>query len=284
VLLGSIGYGAHYAWRHVAPSIASHPQYLLAAEQIHITPPPPWIRSDIKSEALRDAGLTDSQSILEDEALMRRIHDAFQFHPWVESVERITKRLPAALDVELKYRRPIAAVESADAAGIIYLPIDIYGIRLPETDLTEAERRYLPRISGVTGRPLVGDCWNDPRVLGGAKLVAALADVWEHLRLVEILCAAQAAVDQNEPGYVFEIITSGGTRIVWGVAPGQEASAGEAPLDQKRQQLLEYASRHGQLESIEGPEKLDVRRQLIITPRTARNKTRLPQNETAHTR
>ena len=271
LLLAALGYGAHYAWQRTAPSISRHPQYVLTAEAIHITPPPPWIRSDIKAEVLRDAGLTGSISVLDDwNALSRRIKDAFEFHPWVESVERITKRLPSALDVELKYRRPIAAVESADATGLSFLPIDVHAIRLPEADFTDAERRYLPRISGVTGRPLVGDRWNDPRVIGGAKLAAALADVWERLRLVEILCDVHEPAEGGEPRYRFEIVTSGGTRIVWGAAPGDEIAAGESPIDQKRQRLLEYAAQHGRLESIEGPARLDVRSGLVVTPRTAR--------------
>src|SRR5207249_4173522 len=116
--------------------------------------------------------------------------DAFELHPWVASVERITRRLPSSLEIELKYRRVVAAVESSDATGVMYLPIDEHAVRLPEGDLTETERRYLPRISGVTGRPLVGDVWDDARVVGAAKLAAQLADVWQQLRLVEILANA----------------------------------------------------------------------------------------------
>jgi hypothetical protein len=108
--------------------------------------------------------------------------------------------------------------------------------------------------------------------VGGAKLAAALANDWERLRLVEILCAANPSSDERERVYTFEMVTSGGTRIVWGVAPGQETSAGESPLDQKRKRLLEYAAQHGRLESIEGPAKLDVRSELVVTPRTARAK------------
>ena len=271
--LAVLGYGAHYVWQRVRPSLSRHPQYLLSAEKIHITPPPPWIRTDIKADVLRDAGLAGSLSVLDDgDALVRQVHDAFQFHPWVESVARVTRRLPSSLEVELKYRRPIAAVESSDAGGVIFLPVDEHGIRLPEADLTDAERRYLPRISGITGRPLVGDSWNDPRVTGGAKLAVTLADVWERLRLVEILCAEQTTADGSRTEYIFEIVTSGGTRIVWGAAPGQETAAGESQLDQKRQRLLDYAAQHGRLESIEGPEKLDVRNELVVTPRTARKK------------
>jgi hypothetical protein len=272
-LLIGLGFAAHFVWQKYAPAVAQHPQYRVTADDITITPPPPWIRSDIKTEVLRDAGLVGTLSVLDDwDALTQRVRDAFEMHPWVASVDKITKRLPTALDVELNYRRPVAAVESTETTGVTYLPIDERAIRLPDADLTDVERRYLPRISGVTGRPLVGDAWEDPRVVGGARLASALADVWEKLRLVEIVSPPQPQVRNDARVYSFEIITSGGTRILWGATTGEEITLGESPFPEKRQRLLDYASQHGKLESIDGPASLDVRSDLVVTPRTARKK------------
>lgn len=274
VFLLALGVGSQMLWRRSSPTIARHPQYQLTPDSIHITPPPAWIRSDLKAQVLRDAGLT-TLSVLDDwDTLSRRVKDAFEFHPWVASVERIEKRLPAALEIELNYRRPIAAVESGDSSGVSLLPIDENAVRLPEGDLTEVELRYLPRISGVTGRPLVGDTWNDPRVVGGARLAASLYDVWQKLRLVEIIAGLQSASDNDSQMYSFDIITTGGTRIVWGTAPGQESTAGEAAFDQKRQRLLEYATQHGKLDSIYGPEEIDLRSEMVIKPKTAKGKSK----------
>jgi hypothetical protein len=268
-----VGVGAHYLWRHTAPAIAGRPQYVITADHIHVTPPPPWIRSDVKTEALREIGLEQPLSVLDDWPLLaKRIEDAFEFHPWVASVERITKRLPSSLTVELTYRRPIAAVESSDTDGVTFIPIDEDAIRLPEADFTDAQRRQMPRISGVTGRPLVGDRWDDPRVIGGAKLAAALSDVWQQLQLFEIHALVDATSKNDKARCTFEIVAAGGTRILWGVAPGMEASAGETPCDQKRSYLLQFTAQHGGLDSIDGPAKLDVRRELVVTPRTARSK------------
>jgi hypothetical protein len=273
LVLVALGVGAHFVWRHTALKVAHSPRYLLTTDNIHITPQPPWIRSDIKTQALRDANLVGAISILDDWAVLsRRTKEAFEFHPWVASVERITRRLPNALEVDLVYRKPIAAVESSDADGVVFLPIDERAVRLPEGDLTETERRYLPRISGITGRPLVGDRWDDARVVGGARLAAQLADVWQKLRLVEIIAILQSSPHDEQQVYRFEIVTTGNTRIVWGMTPGDELATGESPFDQKRQRLLDYATQHGKLESIDGPAVLDVRRELVITPRTARQK------------
>jgi hypothetical protein len=273
-LLGlfGLGFAAHTLWHGVAPHITQHAQYQLTVDKIHITPPPPWIRSDIKADVLRDAGLEGTISVLDDwPSFTRRIQDAFEFHPWVASVGRISRQLPSSLEIELSYRQPIAAVESSDGGSVALLPIDAHASRLPENDLSEIERRYLPRISGIAGRPLVGDVWGDPRVAGGAKIAAGLADIWHQLRLVEIIANPESQTNVTSTSYAFEIVTSGGTRILWGAPPGAELSAGESPFDTKRARLLEYATQHGRLETIDGPETLDVRNELIATPRTARH-------------
>jgi cell division septal protein FtsQ len=285
LLIVSLGLGTHLLWQHSQPIVAKSAQYLITSDDIHITPPPPWIRSDIKREALRDAGLSQPLSLLDDwPAVAERIEKAFEFHPWVASVDRISKSLPSSLTVELTYRRPVAAVESSDSNGVAFLPVNEQAIRLPEADLTDAERRHLPRISGVTGRPLVGDHWNDPRVNGGAKLAAALADVWQQLQLVEIVAIVESQSASDRPQYSFEIVTTGGTRIAWGSAPGMEADAGESPCVLKRAQLLRFCAQQGGLDSVDGPARLDVRRELVVTPRTARNKTEANRAEPTQTK
>jgi hypothetical protein len=268
--VAAVGYGCHVAWQHNAAVIAQHPQYQITAEQVRITPPPPWVRADVRAEVFRDAGLAGSLSVLNDrELLYRRVREAFGFHPWVAEVRGIESELPASLIVELEYRRPIAAVESADDSDVAILPIDAGGVRLPEADFSDFERRYLPRITGVAGRPQVGQRWSDARVINAAELATKLADVWDQLRLVEIIPSQHAQVRGDTQFYTFDIITSGGTRIVWGAAPGREQEAAESPFDVKRDRLLKYATDKGQLDTIEGPASVDVRSDLVVIPRTA---------------
>jgi hypothetical protein len=271
LLLAALGLGGHFLWRHYAPVVAQHPQYLISAENVAITPPPPWIRSDIKSEVLRDAGLVGTLSVLDDaESFERRVRVAFEFHPWIREVHQIKKTLPAGLEVELSYRRPIAAVESSDRSSVSYLPVDVEAVRLPDADLTEVERRYLPRISGIASRPPVGEVWDDPRVVGAARLAAGLAGDWDQLRLVGIMPSTHPQIRGDAKFYTFEIITSGGTRVVWGAAPGGEQTAGESAFEVKRKRLLDFAAGSKSLDSIDGPEQVDVRSELKVVPRTAR--------------
>src|SRR5438093_328785 len=64
MLLG-MGFGAHFLWLRTAPTVAHDPQYSLSADRIQITAPPAWIRSDIKTQVLRDSGLLNTASILD---------------------------------------------------------------------------------------------------------------------------------------------------------------------------------------------------------------------------
>jgi hypothetical protein len=285
LLLVGLAIGAHFAWRCSKPQLAQDPHFVLTLDKIRVTPTPPWIRSDVKAQVLRDANLIGTLSLLdEDETLALKIKQAFELHPWVASVSRITRGLPGSLDVELVYRKPVAAVESSDAGSVVLVPVDAEAVRLPEADSTEAERRHLPRISGITGRPLVGDRWNDARVLGGAKLAVQLADVWQKLQLVEIIANLQPVTRDERQLYRYELITTGGTRILWGTTPGEESATGESPFNLKRQRLIDYANKQGKLESIEGPASLDVRSNLIVTPRTARQKAEVRKKGATQTR
>jgi hypothetical protein len=270
-LVVALGVSVHLAWLQFAGTIARHPQYQITVDQIRITPPPPWIHSDVRAEVLRDAGLVGTLSVLdESEKLQQRVRDAFAFHPWVANVRRIVLSLPASIDVELDYRRPVAAVQASANPQATCSPIDVMGVRLPDADFSEVERRYLPRIVGVGGQPLVGKPWTDERVLDGARLVAGLSDVWTQLRLVEIIPSTEPRIRGDVRYHTFELTTSGGTRIRWGAAPGHEPDAGESPFTVKRQRLVEYAAAHGHLDSIEGPALVDVSKDLVIVPRTAR--------------
>jgi hypothetical protein len=267
----ALAIGANLAWRQFGPAIARQPQYQISADHIRITPLPPWIHSDVRAEALRDGGLAGALSVLDDrEELEQRVRNAFGSHPWVAAVNRIALSLPAAIEVELDYRRPVAAVEVAADKSTTYSPIDIAGVRLPNADFSETDRRYLPRIVGASDQPLVGKVWTDERVLEGAQLAAGLGDAWSKLRLVEMIPSAESQKRGELRFHTFELTTSGGTRIRWGAAPGHEADAGESPFEVKRQRLLDYAANNGKLDSIEGPELVDVRSDLVVVPRTAK--------------
>ena len=277
IALASVGYVGGQAWRFSRQGMREDPRFLVTAASIQTPTPPPWIRTDIRLEALRDAGLHGQLSILDPpEQLQQKLADAFAFHPWVDTVGAITKRPPNRVTIDLTYRRPAVAVEMArdlaGSAGRLW-PVDTRSVRLPGGDLSEAELRHLPRVLGVTSTTLTGEVWRDARVQGAVALAGAFGDQWPSLQLVDIVPRKSPEIFGDLRYAVFDLVTRGGTRIVWGAAPNA-SPPGEATFATKLSRLNDYISKNGPLSSasIETPEVLDVRTGIRDTPRTAKTK------------
>src|SRR5215813_13409294 len=65
-ILVGLGFAANLLWKQTAPTVARDPQYILSADQIQISTPAPWIRSDVRSQVLRDSGIAGNVSVLDD--------------------------------------------------------------------------------------------------------------------------------------------------------------------------------------------------------------------------
>jgi len=259
LLAASLVVGTYVTWQFVADTVVASPDYQLLPDQVQINAPPEWIRAsadEIKTTVLRGASLNGPLSVLSDD-LVERISDAFRLHPWVARVERISKHVPARVDVVLEYRRPVLMVEVTDG---LY-PIDAEGVLLPTADFSPVEAQRYPKIHEphlTWSECLVGTVWPDQRVIAAGSMAVAIENVWSALGLshLELSGASQlsAAADPT-----FDLVTQGGTRIRWGRSPGGEYP-GEASYDQKLARLLAYAEDHGGTLDASGPHELDVRR------------------------
>ncbi len=256
-LLVVLLFGGWYAvWLKVGGHVLSSGEYVVGPQQVEvITPRPQWIHTDIQSDVFRSASLDGPLSIMDDQ-LTERIDRAFSLNPWVAQVVRVTKHAPARVKVELVYRRPVCMVEvSRDL-----LPVDVHGVLLPyrNNDFSPIEKSRYPRLVGIYTAPVgtVGECWGDPRVVGGAEIAGALGKVWDELDLQQIVPSAPLATGvAEEPTY--KLVTRRGTRIAWGRAPGTKAP-GDLPTAEKVARLRIYAQQHGTLEGAGGPQELDV--------------------------
>lgn len=268
VVVAILGWGMQTVWQHVAPLVIHRQPYLLSAERITMTPQPEWISSDIRAEVIRNAGLDQQLSVLDD-AFMNVVQDGFVLHPWIRSVERITKQLPAGVHVDVEFRKPVAVVEMASEEGMLLVPLDEQAVVLPIGDVPEIRKRYMPRIQNIVDRPPVGQKWDSPRVQGAVDLAVKLSDVWESLHLVDILPSTRPEILDEHRFFVYDLMTRGGTRVVWGAAPGQ-SPPGEADFASKLDRLRSCVNQHGPLDTVQSPAIVDVRNQLTVTPRTVK--------------
>jgi hypothetical protein len=255
LVLALLAYGGWRLWNRVEEHVLLRPEYTLEPHQVQIPPAPPWIRADVKLEALRDGSLDGRLSILDDR-LAERLADAFALHPWVARVEHVTKHYPSRVTIELVYRRPAAMVE---VPGGLF-PVDEEATLLPSADFTAVEARRYPRLVGIDSQPLgpVGTPWGDRSVVEAARIAVALREVWHDLRLRSVRRVAPASTGFSVEQAEYELITENGTTIPWGRAPGSEMST-ETPLAEKIARLKQYATRHGGLDESARRNDLDLR-------------------------
>ncbi|QDU55587.1 cell division protein FtsQ/DivIB [Aeoliella mucimassa] len=266
-----VGVIARQGWNSVNLQLTSSPEYRLTMDTVQLVPEslPPWIRTDVKSQVFRDSGLTDSLTLLDNPAeVQQQLVDAFELHPWIRKVERVDLVGPGRVEVTLEYREPIAVAEFVANDTRELLPVDAEGVRLPDGDLSEVEKTYLPRINSVPDRPLVGAAWTDSRMLGAVRIAANLRQLWDAYSLLDIIPSEYPEVARTHRFYVYDLRTSGGTIIRWGAAPGF-APPGESTFEQKLTRLSGYIQQHGRLDTINSPQLIDVRDALQVEARVA---------------
>ena len=250
------------------PDVSQREEYLFKTREIEINPPPHWVPQELVEQVIEQSKLPESVSLLDDR-LTKTIAEAFGQHPWVESVERVAKSLPSRVSVELAYRRPVAMVQVKQG----FYPIDAQGILLPPRDFSIADTQRYPMIVNVTTLPsgAAGTSWGDAGIIGSAQLAAVLTPHWKEFNLVTIENPVPKTGQSASDDGVYHLYTRGGSRIVWGRAPGS-GHPGELTAEQKIGRMEEYVARFGGFDQPNGPYEIDIRHWQEITrvPLTAK--------------
>jgi hypothetical protein len=254
--------GVKAIWRQAAPIVAGRDRYLIPAERITISKLPEWLVADVRRQVVEASGLDKRLSVL-DPDLVEAVRHAFALHPWVKSIERVEKRFPPGVHVELTFREPLAAVETVRGE---LLPVDGGGSHLPAGDVPLIRRENLPRIIGIVGQPPVGQRWEDPRLQGAVEIVTSLGELWEPLHLKTITPQARPQMRDEQQFYVYDLMTQGGTLIIWGASPHARV-AGESRFVEKLERLQKCVQQYGPLDSVKAPGRVDVRGELRVEPR-----------------
>lgn len=240
------------------PNLAERPEYHLKRTDIHIPETPRWVPSGFLAQVLKRAEITEEVSIL-DRDLARRLGEAFQHHPWVRGPVSVRVTIPARIDVSFNYRQPVAMVAINDG----FYPIDSEGLLLPPEDFPPSEVGRFPRIVGVGAPPngTIGQAWGDERVTGAARLALVLGSCWEEFKLGSIEVPRRETADQKYDELQFVITTKGGSRIIWGRAPGHGHPL-EVTDEQKVGRLREFLARG---KSFDGPWEISINHLMELT-------------------
>lgn len=205
--------GGWLLWRRHAEDVRAHADLVLLPERVEVRGVAPWIRGDLRSEALRNASL-DGGMPLDDPALAERLRRAFSRHPWVREVVGVALREPAAAVVEIRCREPVAMVRVRDGL----FAVDAESVVLPSDDFTPESAAAYPTIAQVATTPIgaAGSPWGDPMVAEGAAVAAAVGPEWPRLGLRDVKPVAVGT------RLVWELVGDDGRTIRFGCVPGRE--------------------------------------------------------------
>lgn len=238
------------------PDLSQQEAYRITPADISINEPPYWVPHDLIENVIQRAGFPDEMSLLDDE-LTENVAQAFAQHPWVAEVQEVRKAsFPSRLNVTLVYRVPVAMIEKRTG---LY-PVDANGILLPTEDFSLSDTADYLKIAGVRSVPpsIQGDAWDDPLVLGAARMAAALRDEWQPLGLRAIAVPERTTEKISLQESEFSLVTTGGSAILWGRAPGID-QPGELSVEQKLGRLKKYLTDFGSFDEPAGPYEIDIR-------------------------
>ena len=254
-------------WPYAAqklPSLEGRPEYQISFSQIQISPQPKHPVPENLVEQVADLSGVPSKVSLLSESLTSDIAAAFRRHPWIAKVVRVQKSFPASVTVELEYRQPVLMAQVQGGR----IPLDIQGVLLPTADFSASDTNRFPVIQYTGTKPKIrpGSVWNEPNIQAAARLANLLGEKWKLLKLEAIIVPQLAEPSADPTDIPLELTGIGGSRILWGRAPGSD-HPGELEPTQKILRLEKYLADYGDYGQPHGPYEIDIRHWQEITRR-----------------
>lgn len=245
---------------HLLPDLTQLEEYQFECERIEVNAPHEWVPGTLLEDVLVRSSLPRRISLLQS-GICRDIAAAFLDHPWIKDVQAVRLTNQRTVRTVLIYRVPVAFVRTHE--GLI--PVDADGVVLPSADFTMADIDRLPHIENVQSLPTgrAGEPWGDAVVEAASKIAAALVPAgdmdkyWKRFDLTAIVAPDVLSSPAHAEQLSFELSTSGGSRIIWGKAPGADDL--EPTVEQKLGRLEQYLSRFGKFDEPNGPYRIDIR-------------------------
>ena len=243
VIVTAAIFAGRVAWEKQREGVVRNAASLLTADRIEVIGIPPWITTDLKWQALRNASL-DMPLPLDAPDLERQLARAFDMHPWVRRVERVETSHPAAAVVHLICREPVAMVRVE--GGL--LAVDPETILLPSEDFSAESASKYPVIDGVSTSPRgpVGSPWGDSTVNEAINLICTLAPEAKKFGLVE----CRRVPKEGMTGNWWELVGSDNLVVLFGSGVGK-AGSGEPAAAQKIVRLADLAELHARGERVD---------------------------------
>ena len=238
----------YLGWRFYGAKALDTTYYALKKENIHISDPPSWLRSDVISEVFEQSGL-ERMSLLDDQT-SAVIAKAFDSHPWIKKTHRVHRMAGGQIMINAEFRQPVAMVhcqaETNNSTGTMdqesFLPVDSEGILLPTKDFSQDDIPNYMLIYAQNIRaseyPRVGMVLADPQITEAILLCRFLGPLRAQglSKLSSVYVYPSTAAGKSR--WRLELTTKGGPRIMWGSAPTRESNT-EPTANTKLKRLVE---------------------------------------------
>jgi len=241
----------------ILPDLSVRDEYRLRTCEVEVPDLPRWVPISFVDQVIESAKLPDEVSVLEPN-LAAQIAEAFEQHPWVQKPVTVRVSVPARIEVSFDYREPVAMVSVSDG----HYPVDSEGILLPSGDFPPSDIDLYPKVTGMTTAPLagVGTAWGDERVTAAARLAVVLFPYWSEWKLSSVEVPPRSTADVVYEELRFVVTTEGGSRIIWGRAPGNDH-----PLEVTDEQKIGRLKSFLKEKSFDGPWEINITSLLVIT-------------------
>ena len=242
--------GVMFLWKNNQASIVDVNDYLLTANKIEMSQPPPWVDLDPRELIM---GGKETVSILDPNLVSQTAEEVKQM-PFVDQIQSISKS-KSGVQIEVAYRRPVAVVliNSDTMPGMINnstkikLPIDRNGIVMPK-DLSKTPNLPLISMPYPVKRQTQLNTWSDwpdKRVRDAAKISQHFAG--GNLGVFRVVTSQKPGqLNPKEPFELWSVSGVYGTRIIWGVEPDSQGGK-EATVQQKLAAINDVVARLGKL-------------------------------------
>lgn len=229
-----------------------HDRFLRPAD-LHLLNAPPGIQTDLLTalEPVRETAWGDPN-------LCRDIGVILENNPWVARVRSVRKHGTGRVDIDCRYREPVALVRGNQGLHLVTRD----AIRLP------GQYAYDPSLLVIEGvavaPPPAGRVWEAPALRAGLAVADRLDGEPFAAQITGVLVDNYGGRIDKEAAHIRLATDRPGGTIIWGSAPGEELE--ETTASEKIAILRENFRRYGRVDAQRQTIDISIHPQRFMTP------------------
>jgi len=201
--------------------------------ELDVPPDMDWVDKEGWRPRILSAVSLPEEPVCADETVLRDIARQLLHSGWVSQVRRVVRTPDGTIRVSCDYRRPVAMIltEQPGSGRPVYVPVDKYGYRLPETYADISGCGSWIQILGVKAKPPdAGRPFEADDAKAGVKLVALIFQQSFHSQVAAVdVTNYRGRVNKTKSHILIHRRSKTSEAFHWGSAIGEEVEEPSAP-------------------------------------------------------